>query len=142
MTIKMTRRLRAAGATAVLLAATVSAPTAFAQKTWPTKRVTLIVPGAGGSSSDNIARLYADRLSQRLGQPVIIDIRAGGNGAVGARALAAAKPDGYTLMIPGNSIIVLAALRRIGTWRWSTRTTTRCRSAATASLWCARRSPA
>ena len=53
MTIKMTRRLRVVAATTVLLAATVSVPTAFAQKTCPTKPVTLIVPGAGGSSTDN-----------------------------------------------------------------------------------------
>ena len=96
----------AAGA-ALLLAAVCAAPAALAQK-WPTRPLTLIVPGAVGSSTDNIARVYADRLAQQLGQPVVIDIKAGGNGAVGARALAAAKPDGYTLMMPGNSIIVLA----------------------------------
>lgn len=93
----------------ILIAAALAACStlALAQK-FPSRPITLIVPGAGGSSTDNIARIYGDRLSQQLGQPVIIDLRAGGNGAVGARALATAKPDGYTLMIPGNSIIVLA----------------------------------
>ena len=99
-------RIGRVASAALLLAATFAAPVALAQK-WPSKPVTLIVPGAGGSSTDNIARVYADRLSQQLGQPVVIDLKAGGNGAVGARALAAAKPDGYTLMMPGNSIIVL-----------------------------------
>jgi tripartite-type tricarboxylate transporter receptor subunit TctC len=102
------------GLTGLLIAALFAlagvASPAFAQKTFPLRPITLIVPGAGGSSTDNIARQYADRLSQQLGQPVVIDLRPGGNGAVGARALAAAKPDGYTLMMPGNSIIVLTPL--------------------------------
>lgn len=85
------------------------ATTAQAQGAFPNKPLTLIIPGAAGSSTDNIGRIIADRLGQALGQTVVIDIRAGGNGAVGARALAAGKPDGYTLMMPGNSISVLAS---------------------------------
>ena len=106
-----TRRGFAALFAMALAASALHASRAAAQAAaWPTKPITLIVPGAGGSSTDNIARVYADSLSRQLGQPIIIDIRAGGNGAVGARALAAAKPDGYTLMMPGNSIIILASL--------------------------------
>jgi tripartite-type tricarboxylate transporter receptor subunit TctC len=97
-------------AAATACAAALCVHAVYGQPTWPTKALRLIVPGAPGSSTDNIARLYADRLSQQLGQPVISEVRPGGNGAVGARALAGAKPDGYTLMIPGNSIIVLAPL--------------------------------
>ena len=82
---------------------------AFAQKTWPTKPITLIVPGAPGSSTDNVARVYAERLSQLLGQPIVAENRAGAEGAIGSKALVSAKPDGYTLMIAGNSILVLNA---------------------------------
>jgi len=81
-----------------------------AQDRFPSKPITLIVPGAAGSSSDNIARVYGDFLGRRLGQSVIIVDRPGGNGAVAASALAAARPDGYTLMFPPTSTIVLASM--------------------------------
>ena len=74
-----TRRGFAALFAMALAASALHASRAAAQAAaWPTKPITLIVPGAGGSSTDNIARVYADSLSRQLGQPVIIDIRAGG----------------------------------------------------------------
>lgn len=104
----LTSRIRAPTCFALVWAVTtLFAGAAFAQGVFPSRPITLIVPSAAGSSLDNIARLYGERLGQLLGQPVVIDIRTGGNGAVGARALAAARPDGYTLMFPGNSITVL-----------------------------------
>ena len=74
-----TRRGFAALFAMALAASALHASRAAAQAAaWPTKPITLIVPGAGGGSADNIARVYADSLSRQLGQPILIDIRAGG----------------------------------------------------------------
>ena len=75
--------------------------TAHAQA-YPTKVIKMIVPAGPGGPTDVLARLVADRMAAALGQPVIIDNRGGGGGAIGAKAVAAADPDGYTLLF-GNT---------------------------------------
>jgi len=77
------------------LAAFVAA-NAFAQ-TYPSKPIRLIVPFPPGGGNDVIARVVGQKLTERLGQQVIIDNRAGGNGIIGLQALTLAAPDGYTL---------------------------------------------
>src|SRR3954462_7889202 len=80
-----------------LIAAAVFANPALAQD-YPTKPVTLIVPWPAGGSTDISMRAIADSASKVLGQPVVIDNKAGGGGTVGpATMAAAAKPDGYTI---------------------------------------------
>ena len=81
----------AAGATALTIA---GAP-AFAQ--YPERTLTLIVPYGAGGGTDITARLLAKDIEGALGKPVTVDNRAGGGGWVGWGALAAARPDGYTL---------------------------------------------
>ena len=71
-------------------------------QTWPDRAIHLVVPAGPGGPTDVLARLIADRLQPALGQPVIVDNRGGAGGAIGARAVAAAPADGYTLML-GNT---------------------------------------
>jgi tripartite-type tricarboxylate transporter receptor subunit TctC len=65
---------------------------------WPTKPIKYIVPFAPGGVSDGVARLIAQGLAKRLGQPVTVENRAGVSGILGTQAAARSTPDGYTLM--------------------------------------------
>ena len=66
--------------------------------TFPSSRVTLVVPFPPGASTDVTMRVMADKLGQMWGQPVIVDNKGGGNGIIAAEAVKNAKPDGYTLL--------------------------------------------
>ena len=76
---------------------------AQAQTAWPTKPIRIIVGFAPGGSTDVTARIIAQALSERLGQPVLIENRAGAGGNIGAEATAKADPDGYTLLMATSS---------------------------------------
>jgi tripartite-type tricarboxylate transporter receptor subunit TctC len=71
----------------------------FAQPAWPERPIRLIVPFAPGGATDILSRLVADRIAQRLGQPVVIENRGGAGGNIGAEAAARAAPDGYTIVM-------------------------------------------
>ncbi len=99
MTINATRRaaLFCATAAALLLGAL---PSAQAQA-WPNRSVTIVVPFPPGGGTDTGTRLVAQRLSQKWGQPVVVENRPGAAGAIGADYVAKARPDGYVLLM-GN----------------------------------------
>ncbi len=88
-----------------LIVALVSA-SAVAQP-WPSKPIRLIVNVAPAGTADVTARLLAVRLGEALGQPLVVDNRAGGDGYVGIEAVARGEPDGYTLLYaPGSRIMI------------------------------------
>lgn len=83
---------------ALLLALLCTGQAAWSQ-TFPDKPVRLVVPYAPGGSADIVARLIADEWGRRLGQPVVVDNRAGASGNLGMDVVAKARPDGYTLSL-------------------------------------------
>jgi len=103
---------RALGFAAVATAATfgaasLTAPAALAQDSWPSKPVRIVVPFAAGGTTDISARVVADELTQALKQTFIVDNKAGAGGNIGAADVARAKPDGYTFLMgtPGTQAI-------------------------------------
>jgi len=83
---------------AVALTLALSGGSALAQ-TWPTKPITLIVPFPPGGTTDVLARALGEKLSQSLGQPVIVESKPGAGATLGADHVAKSKADGYTLLV-------------------------------------------
>src|SRR5262252_1173954 len=95
----------------VLLAATLVAPV-LAQP-YPAKPVKLIVPFAPGGGSDVVGRFMAQRIGAALGQPVVVENRAGAGGLIGVEAGVRSPPDGYTLTLIPSSYTVYPSLYRL-----------------------------
>jgi tripartite-type tricarboxylate transporter receptor subunit TctC len=103
---------------AALLASLAPAPAAA--QAWPERTVRLVVPYPPGGNVDVAARILAERLQSELGQPFIVENRAGAGGLIGAEAVAKAAPDGYTILVGANGPILFApemAARRAYEWR-------------------------
>jgi len=76
-------------------------------RTFPDRPIRMILPFAPGAAADTVARIVAEGLSQQLQQPVVVDNRVGAGGALGAEAIAAAVPDGYTIGVAAMSTHVV-----------------------------------
>ena len=100
-------------AAALGILALVSSSAAFAQAQWPNRPVRIVVPFAPGGSNDVMARRLSLRLTEKLGQPVVVDNRAGGGSVVGTGMVINAAPDGYTLLFVSNSLATTAAAQRL-----------------------------
>jgi tripartite-type tricarboxylate transporter receptor subunit TctC len=96
------KRLRIASLLSAALGLGLVATQALAQA-YPNKPIKAVVPFAAGSATDQIGRAFAQKMSEVLGQPVVVDNRAGVNGMLGADAVAKSAPDGYTILIGTNS---------------------------------------
>ena len=105
----MKRRSIVAALSCLALTPVLAPGLAYAQtQAWPTKPIRLIVTFAPGGSSDIVARLIADPLQEKLGQPVIVDNKPGGGATIGASETVRAAPDGYTLMLSNSAPISIS----------------------------------
>ena len=104
------------GAVAAALAALVCAASTAAAADYPTRPVTFVLGFAPGGPSDVVARLVGRRLEQVLGQPVVVENRAGAGGNVAGEMVARATPDGYTLLLGSNGILAtnVSLYKKIG----------------------------
>ena len=102
----MTRRtLLQSAAIATLLLSCVTL--AMAQNAWPTRAITMVVPFPPGGLADLVARPVAEAMSRELGQPVVIENKAGAGGGIGMGQVAKARPDGYTVLMALSSLTVI-----------------------------------
>ena len=91
-------------------AATLSSPIVLAQTNFPSKSITMIVPFPPGGPTDLVARVIAQKMSESMGQSVVIDNRGGANGNLGAMLAVRAAADGYTMLYNTSSITLSPAL--------------------------------
>ena len=102
--IRRRLHLSALGIAAALLASPVWAQAGD----WPSRPIQMVVPFPPGSSPDTLARMVAEPLAQKLGQPIVVENKPGAGGNIGTRQVAQAKPDGYTILLTINGPIVTA----------------------------------
>ena len=98
--------------TAVLTGLVCLSPPARAQDHYPSRLITIIAPITAGTTIDILARLYADRLSKRFGQQVVVVNRPGAGGLIAAQAVASSPADGYTLIFVNSGHTILGALNK------------------------------
>ncbi len=110
--MKISRRIALAAACAALALA--SGAPALAQG-WPTKPITIVVSYPAGGDTDAMARLYAEKLTERLGQPVLVENKPGASGIIGNAYVAKAAPDGYTLLMTPSTISIATLVVKSGT---------------------------
>jgi tripartite-type tricarboxylate transporter receptor subunit TctC len=94
-------------ASVAVVAVLVLAGAAWAADEYPNKPIKLILPAAAGGPTDVPARIASQILQPKLGQPVVIENRPGAGGALGARVVATATPDGYTLLVANTSVLAV-----------------------------------
>ena len=104
------RKVAAAVTAAIALtqfASYVQAQTLTPLPDFPKQSITLVSPFPAGGGNDGVARLLSNELSKLIGQPVVVDNRAGAGGNLGTALVARAKPDGYTLVLSQNSVMAV-----------------------------------
>lgn len=75
-------------------------------QTWPSKPIRVIVPYGPGASTDNVTRIYGQKMTEAWGQPVIVDNKPGGNTVIGSEALVKSPADGYTVLLVVNTHVI------------------------------------
>ena len=97
---------------AFLAAALVLTSSAGRAQPYPSRQITLIIPFAVGGSNDIVGRAIGKKLTEAWGQPVVIENRSGAGGMIGTSAVAAAPPDGYTLLLVSSTFTINPAVRK------------------------------
>ena len=95
-------------ATIAAIAIGLAAAAAVQARAWPAKPVTLLVPFPPGGSTDMIARTLGAKMQDKLGQPVVVENKAGATGTIGAAQVKRAAPDGYTVLVTSLGPLVIA----------------------------------
>src|SRR5262245_42764063 len=108
----MAARLAAPLITAFLACAACLAAPASAQGNFPNRPVRMMIPFAPGGGSDVLARILGPKLSERLGQPVVVDNRPAASGIVGADLVAKSAPDGHTLLGTTLTFVISGVLQK------------------------------
>src|SRR5476649_2279341 len=106
----MCKPLISAAIVAVLAGVAASSLVMAQQQDYPQRPIRMLVGFTPGGSTDLVGRLVAAKLSERLGQQVVIDNRAGASGIIAAEIVAKSQPDGYTLLVSGSSISIVGSL--------------------------------
>ena len=105
------KSMRIAAALAGFLAAIIAVPQAARADDYPSRAIRIIVPFPPGGLNDNVARIVQPYLSQKLGQPVVVENKSGASGIIGTDAVAKAAPDGYTLAVVASSKVQAKTLK-------------------------------
>src|SRR5207237_7063629 len=92
-----------------LLFCALLAALAVSAQDYPSRPVRMVIAAAPGGSTDVLGRVFAQRLSERMGQPFVPENRGGGAGAVAAEFVARSSPDGYTLLMSNDQLVISAA---------------------------------
>jgi tripartite-type tricarboxylate transporter receptor subunit TctC len=99
--------------TACVLAISLVVTLPAAAQDYPKRPIELVVPFVAGGTTDNIARLMAQRFSESWGQTVVVNNRAGGGSTIGTNAVAKAPPDGHTLLVTTIGFAINAGLQKL-----------------------------
>jgi tripartite-type tricarboxylate transporter receptor subunit TctC len=94
----------------IFILSTMLAASAAQAETWPTRMIKATIPFGAGSAADVVPRLVFDRLAVELGQPIVIENRAGAGGTVGSGLVAKADPDGYSILSNSNALTIAPAI--------------------------------
>ena len=110
--MRLVRSLRFFAAS-ILTASVLMSASGASAAAWPNRTIKLVVPFPPGGAADTVARVYADKLSEVLKQPVVIENKAGAGTAIAAEAVASADPDGYTLSLaPAGQLTILPHINK------------------------------
>ncbi|MGL4558610.1 MAG: Bug family tripartite tricarboxylate transporter substrate binding protein, partial [Afipia sp.] len=79
-------------------------------ETWPSRIIKATIPFGAGSATDVVPRMFFERLSAELGQPIVVENRAGAGGTVGTASVVRAEPDGYSILAHSSAITIAPAI--------------------------------